>query len=236
MLKQVMKMKKWIGLIVIVALLSGCQLFETSTSSEEVEIVEVVDGDTIRIKWQGDNKLVRYLLIDTPETNHPRLGKQPFGEEAKALNEELLKNASVSIEFDIGERYDDYGRLLAYVYADGERVQDQLVSAGVARVAYVYPPNTRYLDELEEAQKLAKNQQLGVWAYDYYVTNQGFDAASYDLQESDNPECNIKGNINRQGEKIYHVPEGRYYSQTNPEEWFCSERQARDAGFRKSGQ
>ncbi|MFC4353653.1 thermonuclease family protein [Chryseomicrobium palamuruense] len=229
-------MKTWIGLLVIVALLSGCQLFETSTSSEEVEIVEVVDGDTIRIKWQGDNKLVRYLLIDTPETNHPRLGKQPFGEEAKALNEELLKNASVSIEFDIGERYDDYGRLLAYVYADGERVQDQLVAAGVARVAYVYPPNTRYLDELEEAQKLAKGQQLGVWAYDYYVTDRGFDAASYDLQESDNPECTIKGNINRQGEKIYHVPEGRYYSQTNPEEWFCSERQARDAGFRKSGQ
>lgn len=229
-------MKKWIGWLALVILLSGCQLLPPTTSSEEVELLDVVDGDTIRINWQGDEKLVRYLLVDTPETNHPRLGKQPFGEEAKALNAELLENASVTIEFDIGERYDDYGRLLAYVYADGDRVQDKLIEAGVARVAYVYPPNTRYLDELEKAQDRAKENQAGIWAYDYYVTESGFDAASFDLQETDNPACNIKGNINRQGEKIYHVPEGRYYSQTNPEEWFCSEQEARDAGFRQSGQ
>lgn len=229
-------MKKWIGLFLIVFLLSGCQLLTPTTSSEEVRIIEVVDGDTIRIEWQGDSKLVRYLLVDTPETNHPRLGKQPFGEEAKSLNEKLLKDASVTIEFDIGERYDDYGRLLAYVYADGERVQDKLLEAGVARVAYVFPPNTRYLDELERAQNSAKEKQLGVWAYDYYVTDRGFDSASFDLQDNDNPECTIKGNINRQGEKIYHVPGGLHYSQTNPEEWFCTEKEARDAGFRKSGQ
>lgn len=228
-------MKKWIGWLFLVMLLSGCQLLDTS-STAQIEVVEVVDGDTIRIEWEGNEELVRYLLVDTPETNHPRLGKQPFGEEAKALNQEIVKNATVTLEFDIGERYDEYGRLLAYVYADGERVQDQLIEAGVARVAYVYPPNTRYLDELEKAQDRAKNSKAGIWAYEYYVTDSGFDAASFDLQETVNPACNIKGNINRQGEKIYHLPEGRYYSQTNPEEWFCSEQQARDAGFRRSGQ
>lgn len=51
--------------------------------------------------------------------------------------------------------------------------------------------------------------------------------------------CKIKGNINSQGEKIYHMPGGRYYESTQidlpqGERWFCTERQAKDAGWRAS--
>lgn len=231
MLIKVIDMKKWIVILLSLLLLSGCIPAPSDSSKETVEVVEVVDGDTIRIIWEGKEKLVRYLLVDTPETNHPRLGKQPYGEEATAYNKQLIEGKEVSIEFDIGERYDDYGRLLAYVYADGERIQDKLLEQGLARVAYVFPPNTRYLEELELAEQTAKEELLGVWQYDYYVTENGFDSSRYDQAESD---CDIKGNINREGKKIYHVPEGRYYSQTNPEEWFCSEKEAEAAGFRKS--
>lgn len=44
----------------------------------------------------------------------------------------------------------------------------------------------------------------------------------------------IKGNINRQGERIYHVPGGAYYNKTNPEEWFFTEEEAQAAGYRPS--
>ncbi|HEX7057523.1 MAG TPA: phospholipase D-like domain-containing protein [Bacilli bacterium] len=44
----------------------------------------------------------------------------------------------------------------------------------------------------------------------------------------------IKGNINSKGEKIYHLPGGEYYSETIPEEMFCSEKAAKAAGYRKS--
>ncbi|CAI6047814.1 phospholipase D family protein [Cohnella sp. JJ-181] len=44
----------------------------------------------------------------------------------------------------------------------------------------------------------------------------------------------IKGNINAKGDKIYHVPGGRSYAQTEPEEWFCSEAEAEAAGFRRA--
>lgn len=52
-------------------------------------------------------------------------------------------------------------------------------------------------------------------------------------------ECVIKGNINTQGERIYHVPGQRYYNQTrisasHGERWFCSEQEARAAGWRKA--
>ena len=51
--------------------------------------------------------------------------------------------------------------------------------------------------------------------------------------------CRIKGNISSSGEKIYHVPGGKYYSrtkinETKGEKWFCSEQKALSLGWRKS--
>lgn len=48
--------------------------------------------------------------------------------------------------------------------------------------------------------------------------------------------CRIKGNISG-GERIYHTPGSPYYDQTDidvsiGERWFCSEREARAAGWR----
>lgn len=55
----------------------------------------------------------------------------------------------------------------------------------------------------------------------------------------ENGACNIKGNINTRGERIYHVPGQEYYDETrisasHGERWFCSEAEARAAGWRKS--
>jgi hypothetical protein len=48
-------------------------------------------------------------------------------------------------------------------------------------------------------------------------------------------DCDIKGNLTTyNGEKIYHVPGGQFYEVTKAEEWFCTESEAREAGFRKS--
>lgn len=52
--------------------------------------------------------------------------------------------------------------------------------------------------------------------------------------------CDIKGNVSQSsGERIYHVPGQRYYAETKidgryGERWFCSEQEARQAGWRKS--
>src|SRR5262245_30115417 len=51
--------------------------------------------------------------------------------------------------------------------------------------------------------------------------------------------CNIKGNISFRGERIYHVPGQKYYNRTiiefwKGERWFCSEAEAREAGWRRS--
>lgn len=57
---------------------------------------------------------------------------------------------------------------------------------------------------------------------------------------SDTERCDIKGNISfSTGERIYHVPGGEWYDETRinrsqGERWFCSEQEARQAGWRRA--
>jgi hypothetical protein len=51
--------------------------------------------------------------------------------------------------------------------------------------------------------------------------------------------CDIKGNISASGERIYHVPGQEYYAVTvvnllKGERYFCSEGEARRAGWRRA--
>ncbi|WP_404407654.1 thermonuclease family protein [Jeotgalibacillus malaysiensis] len=142
-----------------------------------VTLVRTVDGDTAVVNYDGKEHSVRYLLIDTPETKHPQLGKQPFGQEASDRNKQLINSGQLSIEFDVGERVDRYDRLLAYVYVDGVSVQETLVREGLARVAYVYPPNTRHLDSLKAAEDEAKAAGRGIWSVENYAQEDGFDSS-----------------------------------------------------------
>lgn len=184
------KQKNWLTslatiVIVIILAIYFPDLFaeEEPTPTREglipVELVKTIDGDTIKIMYDGEERNVRYLLIDTPETNHPRLGKQPFGDKAKERNRELLNSGKLEIEFDIGPKFDKYDRLLAYVYIDGESVQERLLEEGLARVAYVYPPNTRHLDSFEKAEQRAKKAGIGIWTLEDYATEKGFDSEKY---------------------------------------------------------
>lgn len=149
---------------------------KTSGTTEliPVTLVRTVDGDTAVINYEGKELSVRYLLIDTPETKHPKKGIQPFGPEASARNKELINSGNLAIEFDVGERTDRYDRLLAYVYVDGVSVQEILIREGLARVAYIFPPNTRHLDVYKVAEKEAKDAGRGIWSIENYATEFGF--------------------------------------------------------------
>ncbi len=63
---------------------------------------------------------------------------------------------------------------------------------------------------------------------------------SLSIRPDTDQNCNIKGNISSStGERIYHVPGQKYYdaarvNYARGERWFCSEAEARSAGWRKS--
>ncbi|EON73493.1 thermonuclease family protein [Lysinibacillus sphaericus] len=214
---------------------------------EEYELESVIDGDTIRIKYNGSSEKVRFLLVDSPETNHETLGEQPYGPEAKEFTKQLLAGQdTVYLEFDVSYR-DKYKRLLAYIYTKGGiSVQEQLLKNGLARVAYIYAPNTKHVDWFKSIQKTAQQSAIGIWSVEDYVTNRGYDKDAYyvtteknkddkktenDKSITNNNSCVIKGNINSKGNKIYHMPGQRDYDNTIAEEMFCTEEEAEDGGF-----
>lgn len=60
---------------------------------------------------------------------------------------------------------DKYGRILAWVWADNELVQEKLVSIGYAEVKYIYAKYSK-LDMLYKVEEEARNKKIGIW-YDY---------------------------------------------------------------------
>ena len=117
------------------------------------------DGDTIVLT---DGRKVRYLGIDTPELSSSDPGELELARQAKQVNAELVQGARLRLEYDL-ERYDQYNRLLAYVFLpDGRMLNAELVRRGLARVL-LKPPNLRYRDELVQAQRQAIKDRLGLW-------------------------------------------------------------------------
>lgn len=145
-------------------------------ADNEVIITRVIDGDTVYVlNNKGKEEKVRLLLIDTPETSHPDKPAQLFGEEAKEYAKRYLKQGTKAVLEKGVQDTDKYGRTLGYLFVDGVNFNKHMVEKGYARVAYVYEPNTKYLDEFLEAEKRAKEKKLNIWSIDGYVTERGFD-------------------------------------------------------------
>jgi micrococcal nuclease len=125
-------------------------------------IVEAVDGDTVVAQFiDGRREIVRLLGVDTPETRHPDKPVECFGPEASAYTETRLLGRRVKLERD-AELRDIYGRMLAYVYVDGVRVNDELVRAGYARFL-VIAPNGEHARALLAAELEARSARRGLW-------------------------------------------------------------------------
>lgn len=205
--------------------------FLPSPVSETFKVTRVIDGDTIEIE---NGERVRYLGVDTPETVDPRKPVQCFGVEASKKNKELVEGKTVRLEKDITDR-DKYGRLLRYVYVDNLFINLELVKQGFA-TSYTYPPDVKYQEEILTAEREARRANRGLWTACPLVSPVVPSPSASDQATAD---CDIKGNINTSGEKIYHLPGCGSYSKTKIDEsrgerWFCSEEEAQAAGWRKA--
>ena len=125
------------------------------------DVLQVVDGDTIKISEIGT---LRLIGIDTPETKDPRKVVQCFGKEASNRATELLANQKVYLEFDKSKPLlDKYQRTLAYVFReDGYFYNLEMVKNGFAH-SYKSFPHPK-LDEFNSAENGARNGKIGFWA------------------------------------------------------------------------
>lgn len=203
-------------------------------------IAEVTDGDTLRI---GTTR-IRLHAVDAPETG-PTCGvggaAWPCGRAAANRLAALVAHRQVRCR----ERdRDRYGRLVSICRVDGVDLGAALVSEGLAR-AYL-----RYGTDYAGAEATARAAGLGLW--------QGASEAPWEYRQAQarraDPRlepvaagradaaagpagCEIKGNVATGGRRLYHLPGNPAYAATRidparGEAYFCSETEARAAGFR----
>ena len=104
------------------------------------KVERVIDGDTIVI----ENKTsVRLLGINSPEK-----GEDYYAEAKKFLENNIL-NKTVNLKYG-KERYDKYGRTLAYIFFNNKNINLKLIEEGFAN--YYFPSGKdQYYNEFKNA-------------------------------------------------------------------------------------
>lgn len=125
-------------------------------------MVKVVDGDTIRVLFRGEEEPLRLIGVDTPEVPWYGAPGECFGVEAARYLRRRLNGRTLRLDFDI-DRRDRHGRLLAYAYIDGELLNLTLVKLGYATADPVRP-NTRLAAQFTQAEVRARAQRQGLWS------------------------------------------------------------------------
>lgn len=182
---------------------------------KEKVVVEVVDGDTFQLT---SGKRVRLMGVNAPEIE--RCG----GLEAKKILTALVLNKKVQLKEEVTEAF---GRSLSLVYADGKLINEIILSEGWGRTDY---RKNSQREVLTAAFHLAQEKKLGIFS----------DLCRQELTAPPDSNCLIKGNIDKNSyEKFYHLPSCSHYSQIIIEKdigerYFCSEKEAISAGFKKA--
>lgn len=127
----------------------------------EVTLDRCVDGDTTYFTYGSTRPFsVRYLGMDTRESTAKI---QPWGRAASDFTCDILTNAeTIVLEMDASAgRLDNYGRYLAYVWADGTLLNLRLVEEAYAPA--VGTGGLKYGEELFAAQTHAKSTDRRIW-------------------------------------------------------------------------
>lgn len=190
-------------------------------------VAEIVDGDTLVINQQS----IRLHGIDAPEAGQQceRASGTEWrcGREAINALAELAEGHFISCHGDV---FDDFDRLIAICHRNDVDLSARLVTDGMAW-AFV-----RFSEDYVAEEQNARAAGRGIWRGPAQPAWE-FRAARWQVAEQASPTgCPIKGNISPNGQ-IYHAPWSPWYSRTRisverGERWFCSEREALDAGWR----
>jgi len=179
----------------------------------ETLVTKIIDGDTFDTK---DGERIRLYEIDAPE-----LPSGCLSEMSKFRLEEQIINNQLTI---IRMGKDNFGRTLAYVFKNDLLINKSLVIEGLA---YFQKGKTmtEYSLSIEQAEREAKDAGRGIWSPQCETKKDG---------------CLIKGNYrSANNTRIYHTPDCYNYdkiiiSTGTSDRWFCTEIEAKAAGFIKS--
>ena len=203
---------------------------------------QVIDGDSLYV---GGIE-VRLYGVDAPEAKQTCAidgVRWPCGQHATRALRQLVHGRVLAC--DERDR-DSYGRVVAVCRLDGADVNAWLVENGWA-IAY-----RRHARAYVDAESVAETAKRGMWRgdfvapWDWRQTESRNVSATGPQRPASGPQairagqpgrCAIKGNIGySSGKRLYHRPGDPDYADTRisaarGERWFCSEAEARAAGW-----
>ena len=177
------------------------------------KVIYVVDGDTFITE---NHQSVRLAGLDAPELENC------MGQDAKKALSTLILGKRVQLR-DL--KADPFRRIMALVYVNSTLVNEVMIRAGLAQYT---EQADREKARLVNANTYARTHTIGI-----------FSPVCYQLEPPD-PTCNIKGNNDTKvNKKFYYTPACHNYSQViimkyQGDAWFCTETEAKNAGFTKS--
>ena len=148
-----------------------------ATRIRDLQITQVVDGDTVKVALNGKTESLRLICVDTEESYSG--GSKPVTAAGKAASEMAKKYfateggglARVDIEFDtddpiaiaVEKHRDNYGRLLCYVHKGEENYNLKLIKEGWSPYFVKYGRSRLYHRQMTEAESGAKAYNLMIW-------------------------------------------------------------------------
>ena len=197
-----------------ISLFFNAYLLSGNKSTDDGTLVAgTIDGDTIVL---SDNKTrVRLRYVDAPETG--LCGSK----EANDFLTNLTVGKKVRLEQVIP---DQYGRGMALIFVGDKLINKEMVASGWVRY---HSDETIEKDEVKKVSEDARAADLGVYG-------------KCESKTPRDPKCVIKGNIDFPINKYtYHLPGCTQYEtaivqEDKGEGWFCTEAEARKAGYTKA--
>ncbi|MGB8689765.1 MAG: thermonuclease family protein [Microcoleus sp.] len=148
-----------------------------ATRIQNLQITQVVDGDTIKVSLNGKIESLRLICVDTEESYSG--GSKPVtvaGKEASEMAKKYFATvdgglAKVDIEFDtddpievaVEKHRDHYGRLLCYVHKGEENYNLKLIVEGWSPYFVKYGRSRLYHRQMTDAEAVAKAYNLVIW-------------------------------------------------------------------------
>lgn len=130
-----------------------------NTNEDNIKVVKITDGDTVVLE---NGYKIRLIGIDAPELSHNGNKAECYSNESTDKLSNLILNKYVKLEKDRTDE-DRYKRKLRYIYLDNTLINEVMVKDGFAK-SYPYPPDVKYQDQIELAQKSAKSNSIGMWS------------------------------------------------------------------------
>lgn len=189
------------------------------------KVIGISDGDTFTLLTADKQQIkIRLAEIDAPESG------QPYGNKSKQVLSGLVFGKDVRV---VVQTTDRYGRTVGRPHVGSLDVSAEMIRMGAAWAYREYLKDQSLL--VLEAD--AKSNQRGLWGLSEAQNMPPWEWRRSGGQNTAANGCQIKGNINSKGDRIYHVPGSRSYGATRineskGERWFCSAAEAKAAGWR----